>query len=115
MVDTPRAESTSGLWLALLVIACLAVIAAPFNLSISPAEEAYGRVVALGSAGKGSSPTVQVTVGDEHLWLGVPYRSNCSVGDRIQIYRHTTLAGMRRYKLGPRACVRASAPRASPR
>jgi len=99
-------RSGRGLLLALLAIGALAIMATPFALSTGPAVEAYGRVVTLGSVRKGSSPSVQVAVGDKSIWLKVSYRFECSVGDRIQVYRHTTAFGPARYRLGPRGCIR---------
>lgn len=94
-----------GLLLVFLAVAAVALAAAPFFMSIAPAEEAYGRVVALGTVRKGSRPSVQVAVGDKTFWLTVSHRLECSVGDRIQVYRHTTAFGPRRYKLGPKGCL----------
>lgn len=97
--------ASNGLIIALLIIVGLAVVAAPFFLSVAPAVEQSGRVTALGSVKKGWSPSVVVMIEGKRVWLPIGGRLDCAPGDEIQIYRHTTALGLHRYKVGPRGCV----------
>ena len=103
LLDVPTANS-KGLIPVLLVILGLAVLAAPFAIPIREVEIIYGKVINVGWVSKGSSPTVLAAIDGTTVWLRIPHRGMCGIGDRIEVYRRQPLIGPRRYQAGNGVC-----------
>lgn len=101
----PNPGVRNGVVIGFFLILALALATAPFILSRTLAERTYGRVTALGVFGKRPALSARVAVEGKTVWVRV-YRIQCAVGDPIELYRHTTVLGSKRYVLGARGCVR---------